>query len=210
MTLRVDMASGDVVLVLPQRASKAEGLRFIEEKHDWLVEQIAELPPRVDFADGAAVPFKGVEHTVRHYGALRGPAGLGPVWREDDTIWVAGDAAHLPRRLTDWLKRQAREEISSRAHAYAQQIERPIRRIRLHDARSRWGSCTHDGVLSFSWRLVLAGEDVIDYVVAHECAHLVEMNHSTRFWAIVSRLRPGYKRPQKWLRLHGLSLHRYG
>jgi predicted metal-dependent hydrolase len=210
LTLRVDSASGDVILVLPQRASLAEGRRFLEDKTGWLAQQIAELPPHIPFADGAEVPLRGVHHTIRHYPALRSPAGRGPVWVDDDELWVAGDPTHLPRRLTDWYKRQANLDISHRAYGYAEQIGEPIKRIRFHDARSRWGSCTHDGVLSFSWRLIMAGEDVIEYVVAHEVAHLVEMNHSPQFWAIVSQLRPGYKKPQKWLRHNGLTLHRYG
>jgi len=156
------------------------------------------------------VPLRGRHYTIRHYPSLRGPAGRGPVWVDDGAIWVAGEPEHLPRRLTDWFKRQAHLDISRRAHGFAEQLGRPIKRIRFHDARSNWGSCTHDGVLSFSWRLVMASNGVIDYVVAHEVAHLAEMSHNHRFWALVSQLRPGYKRSQAWLQQNGLTLHRYG
>jgi len=204
ISIRLD-GVGAVRLVLPKRTPLRHGLDFAEGKADWIVGHLDSLPALVPFEPGAIVPVLGVEHVISH----RATARRG-VWRADGIIWVSGEAQHLSRRVRDFLKAEARSEISARARAKALIVGRPIRRITLRDTTSRWGSCGADGNLSFSWRLILAPEAVLDYVVAHEIAHLKEMNHGRRFWSLVGRLTGDVARPRRWLRDRGDHLLRYG
>lgn len=205
ISLRVDERRGGVDLILPGRQSHTEGLEFAHEKSLWILRQIDALPPRVPFVDGAVIPVLGKDLVVRHR-----PEARGVVWVEDDGIYVAGDSPHVQRRVGDWLRKRAREEIRTRADRDAESIDRAVARLSVRDTRSRWGSCSEDGHLSFSWRLILAPEEVMDYVVAHEVAHLVELNHGNRFWTLVDRLCPENRMPRYWLKRFGATLHRYG
>ncbi len=207
ISLRVDERTGGIELVLPRFVPKAEGFAFIEEKTNWLLAQLRELPPRVPFEHGAVIPLLGEDHEIVHHAGARGTVWVDAAQR---TINVAGQAPHVPRRITDWLKAQARSEVSGRAHRAATQLSRTVRKIQIRDTRSRWGSCSEDARLSFSWRLILAPEHVLDYVVAHEVAHLVELNHSRRFWALVDTLCPGSEPAKYWLKRRGATLHRFG
>lgn len=208
ITLRVDAKSGAVQLTLPRGVSRAEGLGFAERHGDWLRRRLSDLPEAVPFAAGAEIPLLGRPHVIRHApGARRG------VWRENDAILVSGDPEFLPRRVADFLKREAKREIQARAQAKAARLPakaRPLRRVILRDTRSRWGSCAQSGDLNFSWRLFLAPEIVCDYVVAHEVAHLAEMNHGPRFWRLVGELTESVSEAKSWLRREGAALHRYG
>lgn len=206
--LRLDEGAdgGDgVVVTLPNRTAQKEGLALVMDKADWILERLAGLPPRVPFAEGEMVPFVGVEHRIRTV-----PGGRGVVRREWGEILVAGRPEHLARRVRDWFKRQARELIAPRVRLKANALGRQPGRITVRDTKSRWGSCTHDGNLSFCWRLVMAPEMVLDYVVAHEVAHLVELNHSPEFWRWVGQLTVDADGAKKWLRQNGEALHRYG
>ena len=205
LTLRLDPQSGAVRLVIPQRTPLAEGLLFAQHKAGWIAKQLDAMPTPVPFVEGARVPFLGVEHELRN-----APLARRGVWREDGVIWSSGHTAHLARRVADFLRREARLAIEPRARAKAQAIERRITRITLRDTRSRWGSCSSAGGLNFSWRLILAPEPVLDYVVAHEVAHLVHMNHGPRFWKLVERLTPEVGESCAWMKAHGSELLRYG
>ncbi|WP_374444027.1 M48 family metallopeptidase [Stella sp.] len=209
IVLRVDPQDAAVDLVVPRGVRLAEAVEFARSKGDWIRRRIEALPPRVPFADGSTIPVLGFERRIRH----RGPRcrdARGVVWLEPGELHVVGEEAHLPRRVADWLKLHARDDFTRRARQFAAETGRPLRRVTVRDTRSRWGSCAVDGSLSFSWRLVHAPRFVIDYVVAHEVAHLSEMNHGHRFWAVVDRLVPDIDRPRAWLRDNGGSLLRYG
>jgi predicted metal-dependent hydrolase len=132
------------------------------------------------------------------------------VWAESGIIHVSGRAEHLSRRLHDWLRKRAREEILLRAGPMAERIGRDVTVLRLGDPRSRWGSCTSRGALAFSWRLILSPDEVLTYVVAHEVAHLAEMNHSPAFWRLVGDLTSHAGLAKAWLKHHGTELYRYG
>lgn len=205
ISLRVDEKWGGVDLILPGRNARSEGLEFAHEKSLWILRQLDALPTRVPFVDGAVIPILGSDHVVRHQ-----PGAHGSVWLSGNEIHVAGAAPHVSRRVTDWLKKNAREEIRKRAELDARSVGRKISRLSVRDTRSRWGSCSEDGHLSFSWRLILAPETVLSYVVAHEVAHLAELNHGGRFWKLVDQLCPGNKVPRYWLKRYGATLHRYG
>lgn len=205
LSLRIDPGDRSVVLVLPARAALSQGLAFAESKADWLRARLAAIPAGIPFVDGASLPLAGVPHRLRH-----DPAGRRGVWIEADEIHVSGAPEFLARRVTDWLKRRAREEIARRVDPMTATLGRPCRSIRLKDTRSRWGSCTSGGDLSFSWRLLLAPPMVLDYVVAHEVAHLAEMNHSPAFWRVVATLCRDAAAGRRWLKANGALLHRYG
>ncbi len=205
LSLRLAPDGDGLVVVLPARATLADALAFAQKHGDWVRSRLAALPPRQPFAPGQMVPLLGAPHVLVHR-----PEARRGVWIENGGIHVSGHPDHLPRRVGDFLKAEARSRIAPRAQAMAARLDRKVARITVKDTRSRWGSCSSAGALAFSWRLVMAPEPVLDYVVAHEVAHLVEMNHSPRFWAQVARLVPDLDQPRAWLKRHGPGLHRYG
>jgi len=207
ISLRIDQAEGRVVLTAPASVARRHALDFLVRHEGWLQARIAQLPAALPFADGATVPVLGVPHLIRGDASrLRGvPA------RADAIITVPGAPEHLARRLTDYLKAEAKREIAARAKEKAAIVGRPVAAVTLRDTRSRWGSCSGAGRLAFSWRLILAPEFVLDYVVAHEVAHLREMNHGVRFWRLCATLTDADpKAARAWLRRHGGGLHAYG
>lgn len=204
MIVKVNPATGEVSVIAPTRRGLAVALDFARGETDWISGQLAKVPGSVALKPGEVIPFRGHPHEIR--AIARGPA---PVWREDGIIWVRGREAHASRRVLDFLKREARALFEERALAHAARAGVKPSRITVRDTASRWGSCSSARSLSFSWRLILAPDFVLDYVVAHEVAHLREMNHSPRFWAHVRELVPNMDMPQNWLKLNGRELQRY-
>lgn len=205
LCLRADPARGLVEIVVPDGVGRGEVERFVRRHLPWIRSRLAALPPRIPFEDGCDVPYLGVFHAVRHIPALRGDPH-----RVDGELRVGGGSEFLPRRVRDYLKAEALRELSARSLVKAAALGAKVTRISVRDPRSRWGSCAADGRLSYSWRLIMAPEPVLDYVVAHEIAHLEEMNHSPRFWACVARLTPHVGRHRDWLKANGAQLLRYG
>ncbi len=208
LTLRVRAATRDVVLTAPPHVSIASIREFAVRHHEWVRVRLGRLPQTVAFEDGALIPFRGVPHRIVHAPLARGTVWLGA--GEEKTLHVSGDAPHLARRVSDFLKREARGDLTGAVQRHAAALGVQVNRITLRDTTSRWGSCSSRGDLSFSWRLILAPPSVLDYLAAHEVAHRLEMNHSPRFWQAVDRVFPGRERAESWLRVHGASLHRYG
>jgi predicted metal-dependent hydrolase len=208
-TLRVRAATRDVLLTMPTRSSLQSAREFAERHAAWIGARLARLPRPVAFAAGAVTPLRGVDHTIVHR-----PGERGVVWVEHDArgplICVSGGAPHIPRRVTDFLKREAREDLQAAVARYAQRLAVSPKRIVLRDTASRWGSCSSSGGLNFSWRLIMAPPLVLDYLAAHEVSHIVHMNHSPLFWKLTRRLFPETDRAETWLRVHGASLHRFG
>ncbi len=205
MLLRVDHTSGTVVLTLPRGAGLPEGLRFIGQHAAWVISGLEAVPPAQPFADGGDVPLRGVPHRIRHHPGARGTA-----WIEDGEIHVAGRPEHLKRRLREFLIRLAKEDFAELTNAMAPRTGRAPAKVAIRDAKSRWGSCTAGGNLTFSWRMILAPRHVTHYLVAHEMAHLQHMNHGPAFWALVHELAPGMDAARLWLRQNGAMLHRLG
>jgi hypothetical protein len=206
LALRIDAAERRIELILPRGVPANRGLRFLAAKREWVEARLNALPKPVPFAEGAIVPVLGVPHRIRRVLDLGSPA----VAVTDGEIRVRGDPAHLPRRVRDHLVALAGSELARRARHLAPEIGRKIARVTIRDTKSRWGSCSGRGSLSFSWRLILAPDSVIDYVVAHEVAHLAEMNHGPRFWRLVEQLSPGSAAPRAWLKQHRSRLFSYG
>jgi hypothetical protein len=156
------------------------------------------------------VPLRGVPHRIEHRPGVRGTVWTEVAANGELLLCVAGQAPHIHRRVSDYLRREARRELEIASLKFAATLGVVIKRVAVRDQSSRWGSCSTSGMLSFSWRLILAPTDVLQYLAAHEVAHLVEMNHSARFWRVVERLCPDHARAKAWLDARGTDLHRYG
>jgi predicted metal-dependent hydrolase len=205
MIVKVNPATGEVCITVRSQRALPAALDFARGEKDWIARQLAKVPKPVSLMPGTSVPLRGEPHEIR--AAAKGPA---PVWCEDGVIWVRGEVAHAPRRVLDFLKKEARKAFESRALHHGERLGVRPSRITVRDTSSRWGSCSSARSLSFSWRLILAPDFVLDYVVAHEVAHIRQMNHSPRFWAEVKKLVSDIAAPQRWLRTHGRDLQRYG
>jgi hypothetical protein len=207
--LRVRGATRDAVLTMPRRASLKDATAFAERNAAWIGARLRRLPDQVPFVDGAVFPLRGVATRIVH-----APGSRGVVWLaerpEETLLYVAGDAPHVGRRVTDWLKAQARKDIEGAVARYAGMIARPEPTFTLRDTTTRWGSCSAAGALNFSWRLIMAPREVLSYLAAHEVCHLQHMNHSARFWKLCGSICPETEMAEGWLNANGPDLHRYG
>ncbi len=202
ISLRVSRLDGKVTLTLPKQVSEREALDFARSKEDWLRRNLANRPEDVLVAHGSEVPFQGDMLPVL--------AGRGrSVSMTEEGFQVPGDAARVGARLQSFLKEEARRRLVAASNHYSDRLGRQYTKFTLRDTRSRWGSCTSEGGLMYSWRLIMAPEEVLNYVAAHEVAHLAQMNHSPKFWAIVEKLYGPHQAERRWLRTHGEKLHRY-
>jgi predicted metal-dependent hydrolase len=203
-SLRVSRLDGRVTLTLPARAREAEAAAFLRGQADWIRQTLAGMPAAlgVPVAVGMRLAIEGRDLAVVQ--------GSGRSIRvEGAQLVVPGDPARAGARIGAWARVLARDRLAEASTRHAAALGVRWTALALRDTRSRWGSCSPDGRLMFSWRLILAPPRVLDYVAAHEVAHLVEMNHSPAFWAVVDRLFPGWQAERAWLRSEGAALHRY-
>jgi predicted metal-dependent hydrolase len=212
LTLRVSKTKRAVIVTVPADCRMDEAGKFLKSNLDWVRDHLGRVPVPVPFADGARIPLRGQAHRVCFTGQSRARAIVEVVPSAGGLprLNVSGRLEHAPRRLKDWLVEQARGDLDACVAEHALRLGVKARRITLRDQTSRWGSCTASGLLAFSWRLILAPTQVLDYVAAHEVAHLREMNHGPRFWKHVARAMPRLEDAKRWLRNHGADLHRYG
>ena len=208
-TLRVAGPARPPVLTMPKRGSLAEARRFLERHSAWLQRQIDKLPEPTAITDGATIPLRGVQHVIRHDPGARGTVSIANEMGRP-TLLVAGELCFLRRRVIDFLKREAKHDLEWAVVRHTMAAGVRARAVRLRDQTSRWGSCAVSGHLSFSWRLIMAPPFVLDYLAAHEVAHLRELNHSSRFWAICEALCPETERARAWLSANGAALHAIG
>ena len=229
MILKVDPVRREVTITSPSIRGFSKALAFAQKHETWVAERLRDLPEPVPFADGAIIPVRGEPHRIVHdaggrarapvridcpqinsdpdlplFAASNGPSGaLG-------RLLVSGRQEHLSRRVTDWLKREARRDLEAATLAHAAAYGTAPARITLRDTASRWGSCSTSRVINYSWRLIFAPPYALDYVAAHEAAHLIEHNHGPKFWKLVGTRIDDIERAKNWLTENGTALHRYG
>jgi predicted metal-dependent hydrolase len=208
MTLRVSGTNGEIVLTLPQRAAFKTAQSFVQGHAGWIASRVARIPEKIGFEPGSLVPLRGVPHRIVHEPGSRGATRLGQ--GDVPSIIVHGEVASVPGRVRRFLAAEAGRDLAEAVLRHTTNLGIPARKVTLRDTRSRWGSCSSTGALSFSWRLIMAPPLVLDYLAAHEVAHLKEMNHSSRFWAVTRTLCPRTDEAEAWLNRHGAGLHRYG
>ncbi len=202
ISLRVSGLDGRVTVTLPLRAPQHEAESFVREKESWIRANMARAPEPLRPAVGGHILWQGREIGIR--------VGGGRFARiEAGVLLVPPDPVSLPARVAALMKQVARERLTEAADRHAERLGCRFSRISLRDPRSRWGSCSSEGNLMFSWRLIMAPPEVLEYVAAHEVAHLLEMNHSPAYWRIVAGICPDYKQHRRWLRENGRFLHRY-
>ena len=208
LIIKVDPVAGEILVTAPSKRTMPEAIRFANERADWIAGQLNDDLRGKPFVEGIKIPFCGVDHLIINSGGLRAPVKVDRDYLP--TIRVGGDPTHINRRLTDWLKNQARRKLSERADYYCERLGKKRGPLKIRDTRTRWGSCSSDGTLSFSWRLVLAPPSILEYVAAHECVHLVHMDHSPAFWRQLATLDVDARAAADWFDTHGPTLFSYG
>lgn len=205
VSIKISKSKG-VELIIPTRVSTKKALQFLYSKESWVLEKAREIhkAKKVVFIEGANVPIGGKMHLIVHSGSLRGVTHI-----ENGRIIVSGPTESIPRKVKSFLKELAKKEITARVEIEALKLGVKYNKITIRDMETRWGSCSGKKNLNFSWRLILAPREILEYIATHEVAHLREMNHSRKFWDIVEKLNPQHLNARKWLKEHGAMLHMY-
>lgn len=201
--------SGPPVLTVPRHGKWADAQAFLGRHNGWLEQRLKRAVPRVPFAEGARIPLRGVPHLVTATGRLRGRVEVAHD-AGAPLLLVPGAPEHHARRLEEWLKVEAHRDLSERSAIHAGTLGVVVRSVAMRSQATRWGSCSSTGRLNYNWRLILAPPFVLDYVAAHEVAHLVHMNHSVSFWRSVEQALPDMSRGRTWLKAHGKELMAMG
>ena len=204
LILRLDEQNREAVAIAPSARKIGEAAAFARDRVDWIAEHLQALPDRVVLRDRAEFRLRNADCFI----SCDGPGRLarleeGPPQR----LHVPGAQETTGKRAERFLRKLAKSDLDQAVIRYCARLGVEARRVTVKDTKSRWGSCTSDGRLAFSWRLIMAPPEVLSYVAAHECAHLIEMNHSAAFWALVAKCRPTWKAERAWLRAHGRELH---
>lgn len=209
MILRLDRVTGTPTLTLPRGVGRVHAERFLSEHAGWLQIRLAARPAPVAFQPGNIIPVRGEPHLIHHHAVFRGATRIeaGP---DGPVLVVHGDQAHVAGRVERFLRAEAGFDLSAAARRHAAAAGVTLGRITIKDTKSRWGSCSARGDLAFSWRLIFAPPFVLDYLAAHEVAHRLEMNHSTRYWRHVAQLFPRFREAEAWLNRNGSGLHLIG
>jgi hypothetical protein len=206
--LRLDTARREAVATAPTQRLAPKAAAFAIDRAGWIAMQLNKLPRTINLAPGVVIPLRGAPHHLVMVKGRVAPHVI-PARGEDPARIVAGapDAETFAARVRRFLVAEARSDLVSRVTAHAATLGVKWTSLSVKDTTSRWGSCTELGALSFSWRVVLAPTHILDYLAAHETAHLRELNHSKRYWAEVRKCFPAYEAAEDWLRKHGAALH---
>jgi len=208
VSVRIDPAAREAVATAPAPRYALDAISFASERVDWIADRLNALPPPVGFCPGAQIPLRGVLHTLRH--VTTGRTVRLDASGDIPSLLVPGALDSFGDKTRGFFRAAARTDLAERVAAHAETLKVSPKSIAIKDTRSRWGSCSSDGRLNFSWRLVCAPAFALDYVAAHEVAHLREMNHSARFWRQVERCAPDWRKARRWLEERGQALHAIG
>lgn len=208
IALRLDNAAHAMNLVLPRHINAHKAKSFARQHLEWIKARMNDLPSPIPFMDGAEIPLLGRQ--IRLHISLDTTLKRTSIKLENNNLFVKTNKEDSSSRILRFLKKEALDTLTNLTHEKAAEIGKKVKAVSVRDTKSRWGSCAHDGKISYSWRLVLAPWEAMDYVVAHEVAHLVHMNHSKAFWAQCAALSTDYTTGKRWMREHGNSLMRYG
>ena len=206
LTLRLKPNGRGAKVTTPPHVGDRDIRNFIEKNKNWIRVRLARMPKLMIPEDGVFVPYEGVEHKITHLDRPRGIVEAKLVAGEP-TLLVPGQVEHMGRRVIDFMKKQARTKLDVAVNIHATSLGARPKTLRITDSKSRWGSCSSARTLSFSWRIVMAPCQVLNYLAAHEVAHLREMNHSPKFWQLVEDICPDMKQQKAWLKKHGRELH---
>lgn len=208
MALRVDSQGRSIKLVIPKRASICSAYEFALKNKVWIQKTIADLPTPINFINGTIIPILGEKITINiNYDKVLKTTSIS---LKNNKLSVSTNKKDPSSRIKRFLMDLAKKELSSLAHDKAEMIDKTIKQVDIKDTISRWGSCSHDGKISFSWRLIFAPIEATDYVVAHEVAHLVHLDHSPAFWKVCEALSNKYGKGSRWMRENSAELMRYG
>ena len=213
VSLRLDRTRREIVATAPSQRRLAEAAAFARERAGWIAERLAELPDASPLSPGQLIEVFG--RPVRLEAGNGRARWIEPIDGSTPRITAMGEGEGFTRAVILILRKKAMEVLSARTAHYAMALGAPMPKVSVADAKSRWGSCKPGprgtaGVIRYSWRLALAPFEVADYVAAHECAHLLELNHGPRFWAHVRTLVGDERRHRAWLRTEGARLHAFG
>jgi predicted metal-dependent hydrolase len=207
LVLRLNQEGTAAVVTVPRGVSRHRALDFVHLSAPWLATRLEQRGKNIALCPGNHIPLRGEDHEILHIPSRRGTVTVDPVAM---LIHVPGELPHVRRRLLDWLKRMARADLAAASGKYAAAMGVAYRRLAIRDQRSRWGSCSANGDLSYSWRLILTPSYVLDYVAAHEVAHLKHLDHGAQFWRLVVTHCADASRAKKWLKANGNGVHRIG
>ncbi|TCR90242.1 hypothetical protein EV561_104470 [Rhizobium sp. BK376] len=206
ITLRIEPGGRGLKMTIPRGLAAREINAFLDRHQGWLLTKLAKFSSETVLEPGGEILLRGVKHRIEHTGTLRGLTEAVLVDGRH-VLRVSGMPEHAGRRIATFLKKEGRLDMERLVAIHAGRIGAKVASISMKDTRSRWGSCSTDANLSFSWRIVMAPPMVIDYLAAHEVAHLKEMNHGPHFWALCRKLCPHMDEAKAWLKRHGSQLH---
>lgn len=211
-TLSLEIDAEGLKARAPMRMRESTIIEFIRHKENWIARHLGKVKPKpskIALENGALLPFKNLLYCLEIQANSRAKVSI-----KNNRIILPLVNSQLQNpdsartKLVSWYKRQALQTLNQRVDEHINQINIHKRgSVKVREYTRRWGSCSHKGDLSFNWRIILAPDEVIDYVVIHELAHLIEFNHSKKFWRIVERQMPDWKRQQSWLSDHGSELY---
>lgn len=207
IALRADPARCEIALVIPRRASEKAAWKFAHENRAWILAALSEMERPIPFVDGAVFPIFGIDRTLR---IIKTDKRVTEIDLKDDRLEVRTSREDPTRNIRDFLYKLALDTVTAMANQKAALIDKKVKSVHLRDTRARWGSCAPDGRLMFCWRLVFAPMVIVEYVVGHEVAHLREMNHGPKFWALCDDLTEQMEYSRAWLAANGDKLLSYG
>ncbi len=204
LLLRIDAKERCAVLSIPPQISSKRAIKFIEENRAWIEAHLLAVPVGRKFTNGDIINLFGQTYQIKHCPEQRGGVVL-----EEGYIQVSGEAEFLSRRVRDFIKKESLQKLTEISQEKAQKIGCRVKKVTMKDTKSRWGSCSTLGNINYNWRIAMAPKEAIDYLVAHEVAHLRHPDHSCDFWKCVNALTPYAESGRRWLKQNGNLLFAY-